>query len=334
MLNLTPSNVPDPVMAAPILNTSTYKFVELPTELLPQLRQSIYEQCQKNALKGTVILATEGINAFLAGTPDNIKQFFAFLQTYDFFHDVAPKESFSSDVPFNRLIVKIKPEIITMRQSAIRPQDQRASAVDASTLKRWLDQGQDDDGRPVVMLDTRNTFEVEIGTFNHALHFNLKKFTDFLPQLEAHKKNLEDKTVVSFCTGGIRCEKAAIVMQQVGLDHVYQLDGGILKYFEEVGGAHYQGDCFVFDDRTALSHDLQPSTQVQCYGCRAVLNQEDQASPLYQPPVQCPQCFEEKNHLKAQKQARIAQKNAEKMAQRQAYCQAQKAIHQNGHTSA
>jgi UPF0176 protein len=128
--------------------------------------------------------------------------------------------------------------------------------VAPATVRRWLDQGHDDEGRPVVTLDTRNAFEVDEGTFVGAIDWRISKFTEFPHALRAHKDQLQNKTIVSFCTGGIRCEKAAILMREEGLDHVYQLEGGILKYFEETDGAHYTGNCFVFDERIALQPDL------------------------------------------------------------------------------
>jgi UPF0176 protein len=146
-----------------------------------------------------------------------------------------------------------------MKMPVIRPEEGRAPSVDAATLKQWLDRGCDDAGRPVVMLDTRNDYEVTAGTFDDAVDFHIGVFSEFPPQLAAHRADFAGKTVVSFCTGGIRCEKAAIHMKAIGIEHVYQLEGGILKYFEEVGGAHYHGDCFVFDEREAVSADLQPA---------------------------------------------------------------------------
>jgi UPF0176 protein len=152
--------------------------------------------------------------------------------------------------------VKCKREIIRMDHPAIQPAAGRAPGVDALTLKRWLDQGHDDAGKQIVMLDTRNAFEVDEGTFEGAVDWRIDKFTQFPQALEEHREALVGKTVVSFCTGGIRCEKAAILMREEGVADVLQLEGGILKYFETVGGAHYRGDCFVFDGRRALAPDL------------------------------------------------------------------------------
>ena len=149
------------------------------------------------------------------------------------------------------------------------------------------------------MLDTRNAFEVDVGTFEHAVDYRIAKFSEFPSVIESHREQFEGKTVVSFCTGGIRCEKAAIHMKEVGIDHVYQLEGGILKYFEEVGGAHYRGECFVFDHRTALNPQLEPTATAQCFGCRAVVSAEDQGSPLYIPGKTCPACHPDKDAARA-----------------------------------
>jgi UPF0176 protein len=154
--------------------------------------------------------------------------------------------------------VKVKNEIIRMNHPAIQPQTGRAPSVSAATLKRWLDDGHDDQGRPVVTLDTRNAFEVDQGSFVGALDWRIDKFSEFPAAAGPHLNALQGKTVVSFCTGGIRCEKAAIYLREQGLDTVYQLEGGILKYFEEVGNAHYIGNCFVFDERRGVNPDLTP----------------------------------------------------------------------------
>lgn len=237
-----------------ILNISVYKFIPLPDA--QDLRDLLLERCQQLALKGTILLAEEGINMFLAGSAEAIHGFFAQLKTDVRFADLQPKESWSDRQPFKKMLVKVKKEIIRMDYPTIRPANGRAAAVSAATAKRWLDQGHDDVGRPVVTLDTRNAFEVDHGTFEGAIDWRINRFTEFPDAVRAHQAELQEKTIISFCTGGIRCEKAAILMQEMGLNNVYQLEGGILKYFEEVGGAHYQGNCFVFDEREALGADL------------------------------------------------------------------------------
>jgi UPF0176 protein len=238
-----------------VLNISTYKFVPLPDPAA--LREVLLARAQALQLKGTILLAEEGINMFLAGPADDVRSFVTQLQQDTRFADIAPKESWSDTQPFKKMLVKVKGEIIRMNHPTIKPADGRAPAVAPATVKRWLDQGHDDNGRPVVTLDTRNDFEVDEGTFEGAIDWRITKFTEFPDAFRAHLDELKDKTVVSFCTGGIRCEKAAILMREEGLEHVYQLEGGILKYFEETDGSHYQGGCFVFDERRALSADLQ-----------------------------------------------------------------------------
>ncbi len=240
-----------------ILNVSTYRFVPLPdaADLVTPLR----DRAEALGLKGTVLLAEEGINLFLAGPASAVNGWLDALRLDPRFADLPAKESWSETQPFKRLKVKAKREIIRMDHPTIRPAEGRAPALPPATLKRWLDQGHDDDGRPVTMLDTRNAFEVEAGAFDGAVDWGLHKFTDFPPALRAHASDFDGHTVVSYCTGGIRCEKAALLMQEAlppGTP-VYQLEGGILKYFEEVGGAHYHGTCFVFDEREALDPSLK-----------------------------------------------------------------------------
>lgn len=243
-------------MTGSILNVSTYRFV--PLHDLPALRQRLFERALALDLKGTVLLAEEGINLFLAGPPPQLNAWLDALRRDERFAGLAAKESFSAGQPFKRLKVKIKREIIRMNMPAVRPSEGRAPAVDATTLARWLDQGHDDDHRPVLMLDTRNGFEVDAGAFAGAVDWRLRSFSDFPAALRANREALAGHTVVSYCTGGIRCEKAALVMQAEGLAHSYQLEGGILQYFEQTGGRApgWQGRCFVFDERVALDTTL------------------------------------------------------------------------------
>lgn len=241
----------------PVLNLSAYKFVAL--DDLDTLRQRLHDDALAQGVKGTVLLAEEGINLFVAGPEPGVREWLRRLRADPRLADLVPKESFSAEVPFRRLRVKVKREIIRMNQPAVQPSAGRAPSVDPATLVRWLDRGHDDEGRPVVMLDTRNGFEVDAGAFEGAIDWRLAKFSDFPQALAAHADALRDRTVVSYCTGGIRCEKAALEMRRQGLRHVYQLEGGILKYFELTDAPHWRGDCFVFDERERLDPTLAPA---------------------------------------------------------------------------
>lgn len=241
-----------------VINISCYKFVTLSDR--EALKAELTTRCLELDLKGTILLAPEGINVFLAGPREAIDAIVAHLRADPRFADLQPKESLSAEPPFRKMRVRLKKEIITMKHPLIRPEAGRAPSVAATTLRAWLDRGCDDEGRPLVMLDTRNDYEVAAGTFENAVDYCIGIFSEFPPRLAEHRADYADKTVVSFCTGGIRCEKAAIHMKEIGIERVYQLEGGILKYFEEAGGAHYRGDCFVFDEREAVGADLQPAS--------------------------------------------------------------------------
>lgn len=245
---------------AGILNIAGYRFVSLPD--IAGLQQKLLHACSSRGLKGTILLSQEGINLFLAGQPASIHELLRILSEDPRFSGMETRQSWSAAQPFRKLLVKIKPEIIRMDHPAIRPAAGRAPSVNAATLKRWLDAGHDDDGRPVVTLDTRNDFETDVGTFQGAIDLRIGKFTEFPKALLARQDELQGKTVVSFCTGGIRCEKAAIFMREAGVEHVFQLEGGILKYFEDQGQAHFDGECFVFDERRAVDAALVPKVDV------------------------------------------------------------------------
>jgi UPF0176 protein len=243
-----------------ILNIAAYQFVPIPDT--KALRDHIAQSAHAHALKGTVLLAEEGINLFLAGESAAVHGFLSGLKSDPRFADLAVKFSESPTVPFKKLLVKIKREIIRMDHPQVKPIAGRAASVDAVTLKRWLDAGHDDAGREIALLDTRNAFEADVGTFDGTVDFRISKFTEFPAAVAAHKPAFEGKTVVTFCTGGIRCEKAALYMRDIGMQNVLQLDGGILKYFEDVGQAHYSGGCFVFDERRAVDSALAPTPAI------------------------------------------------------------------------
>jgi UPF0176 protein len=240
----------------PILNIAAYRFVSIDDH--DSLATSIKALCVRLELKGTVLVSPEGINIFLAGSAESIAGFLAELTSDARFAGMPVKYSRSSFVPFKRLRVKRKKEIITYRDDSLLPEQGRAPSVQPETLARWLDTGKDDNGREVVLLDTRNIDEVVHGSFRNALIFPINRFTDLPKAVDMLKPELEGKTIVSFCTGGIRCEKSVLRMQADGYENCYQLEGGILGYFEKVGGRHYDGRCFVFDDRIALDPTLDP----------------------------------------------------------------------------
>ncbi len=256
-----------------VLNIAAYRFVALatPARWVPDLRS----RCESLQLKGTIVVADEGINLFIAGSEDSIESFLDWLANDPRFVDRDGRQAFthldvkrswsrsdSSAQPFRRLRVKHKPEIVTMRKASVRPcnfpRSARAPAIAPERLAAWLAQGHDDEGLEVVLLDTRNAFEVEFGTFNGARQLGLARFEAFPAAVEALRDELREQTIVTFCTGGIRCEKAALHMRDIGFKRVLQLDGGILNYFEKVGGAHWRGECFVFDQRVALNAQLEP----------------------------------------------------------------------------
>ncbi len=240
-----------------IANTAAYHFV--PIIDADALAARLLERAQALELRGTILVAGEGINLFLAGSAEGIDAFYGDLKADARFADMRVKYSHSHMQPFARLKAKVKPEIISFRRDDGQPLDYpRAPSVAPATLQRWLRQGHDDAGKRVVMLDTRNEQEFAHGTFAGALTLPIAKFTELPEALEPHRAELADATVVSFCTGGIRCEKAALWMRNDGMHNVLQLEGGILGYFEEVGGEGYEGRCFVFDERVALDPQLQP----------------------------------------------------------------------------
>ncbi len=244
-----------------ITNIAAYHFVAIDDP--PALAQQLKALAIELDIRGTVLVAPEGLNTFVAGSAQAIEQFLAQLCSDPRFAQIAVKVSYSDKVPFARLRVKVKPEIITFRHPQTDVLGQRAPAVAPADLSRWLDQGCDDQGKPLVLLDTRNREEVAYGTFENALTLPISRFTDLPQALAECREQLADATVVSFCTGGIRCEKAALWMHGAGMTNVLQLDGGILGYFETVGGKGYRGSCFVFDERVALTPALEPIVEIQ-----------------------------------------------------------------------
>ena len=242
------------------LNIAGYKFIILDVAELKMLRENLLSQANQFNIKGTILLSEEGINAFVAGEVENILQFKAYLLSLPKLADIIFKESFSEEIPFSRMLVRIKKEIITMGHVEIRPEKEPMPVVDPATLKRWYDEKRD-----FVILDTRNDYEVALGAFDNAIDLNIENFREFPDAVALLPKELKNKPVVTYCTGGIRCEKAALYMQKNGFKEVYQLAGGILNYFEKEGGAHYHGECFVFDKRLSVDSNLNPTETDRCY---------------------------------------------------------------------
>lgn len=288
-----------PTTTGPFINISSYRFVEL--DHLEARRTHFREATETCGLKGTILLSPEGINMFLAGLREDMDRFLKILRTDPLFSDLEVKESLSDYQPFNRTLIKIKNEIIAFGLDDVNPIRRTSPKLAAKDLKKWLDEG-----RPVHLLDTRNDYEVEIGTFKNAIPAGVDNFREFPDAVRQLPESMKDEPIVMFCTGGIRCEKAGPFMEQEGFNQVFQLDGGILKYFEECGGDHYDGDCFVFDQRVAVDPDLQETEYTQCYICQEVVSPKAQQSPKYSAGESCPACYTEPADIVA---AQVQQRN-------------------------
>jgi len=271
--------------AGPIVNIAAYLFT--PLDRLPERRTALRELCKAENLKGTILLSPEGINLFMAGPRVGIDRLLAELRSDPLMAALSTKESFSDRQPFRRLLVKLKREIIAFGIEGVAPRDCTSKKLPARELKQWLDEG-----RPITLLDTRNDYEVELGTFTGALPIGVQHFRDFPAAVRQLPEAMKEQPIVMFCTGGIRCEKAGPFMEQEGFREIYQLEGGILQYFEDCGGAHYDGDCFVFDHRVALNPQLEETATTQCYACQHPLTAEDQQSERYVSEVSCPYCWQ------------------------------------------
>jgi UPF0176 protein len=266
-----------------VLNIAAYKFA--PLDHLPERRQLLRTLCAGLDLKGTIMLSSEGINLFVAGAEKAVRELLSCLRSDPLLHDLYAKESFSATQPFSRMLVKLKKEIIAFGIDGIDPVGAPSPHLEPTELKAWLDEGRD-----FNLLDVRNDYEVRVGTFERAEAIGVDHFRDFPEAIRDLPADWKGKPLVMFCTGGIRCEKAGPLMQREGFEDLRQLHGGILQYFEDCGGAHYRGDCFVFDQRVALDPHLQESEVVQCFACLAPLTEADQESPDYVAGERCPYC--------------------------------------------
>jgi UPF0176 protein len=237
-------------------------------------------------LKGTILLSTEGINMFIAGVREDVDALVDELRGIPGLEGLKPKYSESAEQPFRRMLVRIKKEIIAFGVEGIEPAKYTSPRLEPKVLKQWLDEG-----RQVVLYDTRNDYEVKLGTFKGAVVAGIDSFRDFPAAVARLPAEMKKAEIVSFCTGGIRCEKAAPFMEREGFEHVWQLEGGILKYFEECGSAHYDGELFVFDQRVGVDPGLHETASSQCFACQTPLTAEEQADPRYVEHVSCPYCF-------------------------------------------
>ncbi len=266
------------------VNISTYKFA--PLEDLKALRLKLQAQCAGWATKGTILLSTEGINLFVAGERKNIELLLVELRRISGLEDLEPKMSESDHQPFRRMLVRIKKEIIAFGIDGIDPSKHTVPKISPHDLKQWLDEG-----REFTLLDTRNDYEIKLGTFEKAHPIGVNHFRDFPSGVSNLPHSLRDTPLVMFCTGGIRCEKAGPYLESQGFKKVFQLDGGILKYFEKCGNTHYRGNCFVFDARVGVDPTLHESDEALCFACLTPLTKEEQVDERYEKGVSCPYCF-------------------------------------------
>jgi UPF0176 protein len=262
-----------------------YKFVTL--DDYPERRQPLIDLCRHHHIKGTILLAAEGINGTIAGTRSSIDAILAFLRSDPLFADLEPKESIATTAPFDRLKVRLKQEIVTFGIPTIDPTNLVGTYVKPQDWNELI-------ANPdVVVVDTRNQYEVEIGTFAGAIDPHTDSFTEFPAYVATHLDPHQHKQVALFCTGGIRCEKATSYLLSQGFERVYHLQGGILKYLEEIPAtdSQWEGECFVFDDRVAITHGLAPGTHQLCWGCGNPISKSDLTDPHYEPGICCPRCY-------------------------------------------
>ena len=266
------------------------------------LKEPLQNMCDMFAIKGTILLAREGINGTVAGTDQAISEMLKFLRADPRLSDLDHKESRAETMPFYRMKVRLKKEIVTMGVDGVDPNDIVGTYVEP---KDWNELISDPD---VILIDTRNDYEVEIGTFQGAVNPDTETFREFPNWVKNHQEELRSKKKVAmFCTGGIRCEKASSYMKQQGFDEVYHLKGGILKYLETVKeeSSLWKGDCFVFDQRVAVGHGLAESQYDQCYACRYPITEDDKKHPLYIKGVSCARCH---NRMSEEQRARFSER--------------------------
>ncbi|PKO46181.1 MAG: hypothetical protein CVU29_06495 [Betaproteobacteria bacterium HGW-Betaproteobacteria-22] len=297
------------------LTAALYKFVSLPN--YKALQAPVLEACKAHHIKGTLLLAEEGINGTIAGLPDDVHHLLNFLRTDPLFEnklsDLEHKESFADEHPFYRMKVKLKKEIVTLGVPGVSPTKKVGTYVKPEDWNALISDPE------VVLIDTRNDYEVGIGTFKGAIDPKTATFREFPEYVANHFDKTKHKKVAMFCTGGIRCEKASSYMIDQGFEEVYHLQGGILKYLETVPEAEsmWEGECFVFDQRVAVKHNLEIGDFDQCYACRHPLSPADMQSEHFMAGISCPHCFDKISDekrarlIERQKQVDLAKKRGE-----------------------
>ena len=268
-----------------IVNIAGYRFIDLDDR--DKLRQPFRYVCEKLNLKGTILLSKNGINFFLAGKQDSIDSYIEFLESDDRFIGIPIKISYTDYQPFRRMLVRLKKEIIALGMDEIRPLDYTGENIKPLEFKKILDNDEE-----VIIVDTRNEYETRVGIFENAIDLNLSTFKDFPKAIQNLPEEYKKKQIVMYCTGGIRCEKASVVMMNAGFENVKQLEGGILGYFEETDGSYWKGDCFVFDQRVAVDTELNETEYSMCFACREPLTREQRRSSNYKLDSYCPYCVE------------------------------------------
>jgi UPF0176 protein len=271
------------------LHYSGYRFFSL--EEPQSLREEILAKGRELDIRGTLLLGREGCNAGISGTPEKLDAFEAYLQEQHKFPVIEWKVTSSETHTYRRMLVKVKKEIVTTGHTEIRPDEFTGAYLSPAQMHEWLGR----ENRDFLLLDTRNDYEVRLGKFKGAMDLGTKSFRSFLEKLEAWSPEEKKKPVVTYCTGGIRCEKAtAIMLRKMGFEQVWQLEGGIIKYLEEYGAGHFEGECFVFDQRLSVDGNLQKTDVTMCHGCRGPLKPHDLLDPRYVEGESCAYCYEMK----------------------------------------
>lgn len=299
-------------MSNQIVIAAFYKFFTLAD--YEEQKESLQQFCKEHAILGTILVAHEGINGTISGSREGIDAVFAFLRSDERMRDLEYKESYADEAPFHRMRVRLKKEIVSMGQPIADPTKTVGRYV---RPQEWNQLISDPD---VTVIDTRNDYEVAVGTFANAWDPQTFSFRDFPEFVEQNLNPQKHKKVAMFCTGGIRCEKATSYLLQQGFDEVYHLEGGILKYLEEIPAEEslWEGECFVFDNRVTVDHDLEPGNYEMCFGCKRPLSEEDMQSPAYEPGICCPYCIDDltperrASFEERQKQVRLARERNEK----------------------